>query len=126
MAFFLSLTLSTLNHTQPLPQQFNRADELPSQAAMKQQLSQAGKSGWTLIDLLADFHLLLFLTDLLGMDEVRCVVGFVGWLGVKETEEKGSVPHALIMDPHSSLNNNPHNHPPPLSLWSTRTFCLFR
>lgn len=38
---------------------------------MKQQLSQAGKSGWTLIDLLADFHLLLFLTDLLGMDEVR-------------------------------------------------------
>lgn len=69
---------------------------------MKQQLSQAGKSGWTLIDLLADFHLLLFLTDLLGMDEVRCarwlewLVGFVG----KETEEKGSVPHALV-DPHS-------------------------
>lgn len=38
---------------------------------MKQQLSEAGKSGWTLVDLLADFHLLLFLTDLLGMDEVK-------------------------------------------------------
>jgi hypothetical protein len=40
---------------------------------MKAQLAQAGKSGWTLIDLLADFHLLLFLTDLLGMDEVKVV-----------------------------------------------------
>ena len=131
MAFFLSLapvtpyqhpttpnhkttdSHNTQPHTQPPPQQFNRADELPSQPAMKQQLSQAGKSGWTLIDLLADFHLLLFLTDLLGMDEVRRVVGWLagwlaGWLGwlvgfvVKEKETdacRPSVPSHMPYGP---------------------------
>lgn len=50
--------------------QFNRADELPSQGAMRTQLSMAGKSGWTFVDMLSDFHLLLFLTDFLDMNEV--------------------------------------------------------
>ncbi len=49
---------------------------------MKAQLAQAGKSGWTLTDLLADFHLLLFLTDLLGMDEVKVVARSVVDRGV--------------------------------------------
>ena len=40
---------------------------------MKAQLQDAGKSGWTFVDLLSDFHLLLFLTDFLGMEEV-CVL----------------------------------------------------
>lgn len=53
--------------------QFNRADELPSQAALKQQLSLAGSEGWTLSELLGDFHLLLFLTDFLDMSELRVI-----------------------------------------------------
>lgn len=84
---------------------------------MKQQLSQAGKSGWTLIDLLADFHLLLFLTDLLGMDEVRwpqlCRLRYLEWKGAVK-QQVGRVPvrstrlytHPLITNPttaHLSL-----------------------
>ena len=53
--------------------QFNRADEVPSQAAMKAQFAEAGRSGWTFIDLLSDFHLLLFLTDFLDMSEVSVI-----------------------------------------------------
>jgi hypothetical protein len=51
--------------------QFNRLDRVPSPEALRAQLSDAGKSGWTFVDLLADFHLLLFLTDLLDMSDVE-------------------------------------------------------
>ena len=40
---------------------------------MKRQLGEAGKAGWTFVDLLADFHLLLFLTDFLDMSEVAVI-----------------------------------------------------
>jgi nuclear protein localization protein 4 homolog len=35
---------------------------------LKQQLSRAGKEGWTLLDMLADFQLLLFLSNTLDIE----------------------------------------------------------
>lgn len=67
------LLLAPLLTSSPLPPQFNRADELPSQVALRQQLSLEGSAGWTMVDLLADFHLLLFLTDFLDMAEVHVI-----------------------------------------------------
>lgn len=40
---------------------------MPTRDAMKAQLSKAGKSGWSFVDLLADFHLLLFLSEYLDI-----------------------------------------------------------
>ena len=62
----------------------NRLDELPDAKAMAAQLSQAGKAGWRFVDLLGDFHLLLFLTEFLEMSEMEVVCASV--------REKESVP----------------------------------
>jgi nuclear protein localization family protein 4 len=48
---------------------FNRQidDRLPSKDELKKQLSKSGSSGWTFVDLLADFNLLIFLCDFLDL-----------------------------------------------------------
>lgn len=56
---------------------WNRLDELPDAKAMAAQLSQAGKAGWRFVDLLGDFHLLLFLTEFLEMSEMEVVCASV-------------------------------------------------
>lgn len=50
----------------PLNRDFD--DRKPSQQELKKQLSKAGTAGWTLEDLLGDFHLLLFLTGSLDIN----------------------------------------------------------
>lgn len=45
----------------------NRIDVVPTRDDIKQQLSKAGKEGWSFSDLLADFHLLLYLTNFLSV-----------------------------------------------------------
>eukprot|EP00624_Nannochloropsis_granulata_P007625 evm.model.NODE_8764_length_1514_cov_34.077278.1 len=56
---------------------WNRLDELPDAKAMAAQLSQAGKAGWRFVDLLGDFHLLLFLAEFLEMSEMEVVCASV-------------------------------------------------
>lgn len=56
---------------------WNRLDELPDAKAMAAQLSQAGKAGWRFVDLLGDFHLLLFLAEFLDMSEMEVVCASV-------------------------------------------------
>lgn len=72
---------SLLTHRFP---KANRLDELPSAAAMAAQLGEAGKAGWRFIDLMSDFHLLLFLTDFLDMEEVAVLC--------RSVREKETVP----------------------------------
>ena len=43
-------------------------DRKPSKDELKKQLSKSGTAGWTFIDLLSDFHLLLYLSQFLDMN----------------------------------------------------------
>lgn len=47
----------------------NRIDSMQIRDDIKRQFNKAGKEGWTFIDMLADFHLLLFLCDFLDIHE---------------------------------------------------------
>ena len=50
---------------------FNRLDSTPSQNALKARIEKAGTKGWTFIDILSDFHLLIFLADSFTMDDMK-------------------------------------------------------
>jgi nuclear protein localization protein 4 homolog len=73
--FFLTVVPIVMHTSQLFVSQFpppNRDalmadDRQPSKAELKKQLSKAGTAGWTLVDLLADFHLLLYLTESLDI-----------------------------------------------------------
>lgn len=56
------MTLSLL-----CPLQYNRHGEPPSQGALRAQLAKANQRGFSMVDQLADFHLLLFLTEYLDI-----------------------------------------------------------
>ena len=43
-------------------------DRTPSHDALKRELSKAGSAGWTFVDRLADFNLLLYLSQFLDVD----------------------------------------------------------
>jgi nuclear protein localization family protein 4 len=43
-------------------------EEIATQESLKAQISRAGKQGWSMKDLLGDFHLLLFLCDYMDMN----------------------------------------------------------
>ncbi|CAB9507166.1 NPL4-like protein 2 [Seminavis robusta] len=47
---------------------FSAADRTPSKAELKKQLGKAGTAGWTMVDLLSDFQLLLYLGENLDMN----------------------------------------------------------
>jgi nuclear protein localization protein 4 homolog len=42
-------------------------DRMPSKVELKKQLSKSGTAGWTMVDLLADFNLLLYLCESLDI-----------------------------------------------------------
>lgn len=46
----------------------NREGEIQTHEAMKQQLGKSGTNGWVFVDLLSDFHLLLYLCDFLDVN----------------------------------------------------------
>jgi len=46
----------------------NREGEMQTHDAMKQQLQKSGTNGWEFIDLLSDFHLILYLCDFLDFN----------------------------------------------------------
>jgi nuclear protein localization protein 4 homolog len=70
--FFLNV-VPIVQHTSDLLvsqfPKFNRDhdDRLPNQDAMKKQLSKSGTAGWTFVELLADFNLLIFISKYLDM-----------------------------------------------------------
>ena len=70
--FFLTV-VPIVQHTSELfVSQFPKAnrdldDRTPSNDELKRQLSKSGSAGWTFIDLLADFNLLIFLCNVLDM-----------------------------------------------------------
>lgn len=46
----------------------NRLDVQQTHDALKKQLSKSGTTGWTFVDLLADFNLLIYLSKFLDVD----------------------------------------------------------
>lgn len=73
--FFLTVVPITTHTSETFVSKFpvaNRdglssADRKPSKSELKKQLSKSGTAGWTMIDLLSDFHLLLYLAEA-GLD----------------------------------------------------------
>lgn len=68
--FFMTLVPIVQHQSDIFTHQFpksNREGEYQSQNALKKQLKKSGTQGWNFIDLLSDFHLLLFLCNF--MDE---------------------------------------------------------
>jgi len=71
--FFLTV-VPIVQHTSELfVSQFPRVnrdldDRMPSKDEMKRQLSKSGTSGWTFIDLLSDFNLLIYMTQFLDIN----------------------------------------------------------
>lgn len=70
--FFLAVVPIVQHTSEMLVSQFPKAnrdhdDRSPSKDELKRQLSKSGSAGWSFIDLLADFNLLLFLSGLLDM-----------------------------------------------------------
>lgn len=70
--FFLTVVPIVQHSSDLLVCQFPRTnrdheDRPPSKDALKKQLSKSGTAGWTFVDLLADFNLLVFLSDFLDM-----------------------------------------------------------
>lgn len=71
--FFLTVVPIEQHNSDLLVQQFPKAnrdhdDRTPSKDELKRQLSKSGSAGWSFIDLLSDFHLLLYLTQFLDME----------------------------------------------------------
>jgi len=70
--FFLSTTPIEQFESKFLVSTFPKANRVAvtqSREDIKRQLSKAGREGWTFVDLLADFHLLLYLTQYLGLKD---------------------------------------------------------
>lgn len=70
--FFLAVVPIVQHTSEMLVSQFPKAnrdhdDRSPSKDELKKQLSKTGTAGWTFVDLLADFNLLIFLSTLLDM-----------------------------------------------------------
>jgi nuclear protein localization family protein 4 len=70
--FFLAVVPIVQHTSELLVSQFpklNREhdDRTPSKDELKRQLSKSGTSGWTFVDLVADFNLLIFLSDFLDL-----------------------------------------------------------
>merc|ERR1712232_1191074 len=72
--FFLTVVPIVQHTSEVLVSQFPRVnrdldDRLPSKDEMKRQLSKSGTSGWSFVDLLSDFNLLIYLTQFLNISE---------------------------------------------------------
>lgn len=70
--FFLAVVPIVQHTSEKLVSQFPKAnrdhdDRTPNKDALKKQLSKSGTAGWTFIDLLADFNLLIYLSEFLDM-----------------------------------------------------------
>ncbi len=70
--FFLTVVPIVQHTSELLVSQFPKAnrdhdDSHPDKAALKRQLGKSGTAGWTFVDLLADFNLLVYLSDFLDM-----------------------------------------------------------
>eukprot|EP00536_Pseudo-nitzschia_multiseries_P009205 jgi/Psemu1/66896/estExt_Genemark1.C_2520025 len=66
--FFLTVVPIVQHTSEVFVSQFPRVnrlldDRMPSKDEMKRQLSKSGSSGWTFIDLLSDFNLLIYMTE---------------------------------------------------------------
>jgi len=71
--FFLTVVPIVQHTSEVFVSQFPRAnrdldDRIPSKSEMKRQLSKSGSSGWTFIDLLSDFNLLIYMTEFLDIN----------------------------------------------------------
>mmetsp|Transcript_12430 Transcript_12430/g.20610 ORF Transcript_12430/g.20610 Transcript_12430/m.20610 type:complete len:444 (+) Transcript_12430:118-1449(+) len=70
--FFLAVVPIVQHTSEMLVSQFPKVnrehdDRSPSKDELKKQLSKTGTAGWTFVDLLADFNLLVFLSGLMDM-----------------------------------------------------------
>mmetsp|Transcript_16037 Transcript_16037/g.11565 ORF Transcript_16037/g.11565 Transcript_16037/m.11565 type:complete len:435 (+) Transcript_16037:59-1363(+) len=73
--FFLTTVPIERFDSQFLTSQFppsNRVD-IPNTDNLKRQLSKVGQQGWTFTDLLGDFHLLLFISDFFGTQDMPII-----------------------------------------------------
>jgi len=71
--FFLTVVPIVQHTSEVLVSQFPRVnrdldDRMPSKDEMKRQLSKSGTSGWTFVDLLSDFNLLIYMTEFLDIN----------------------------------------------------------
>jgi nuclear protein localization family protein 4 len=71
--FFLTVVPIAQHTSEKYVSQFPRMnrdldDRTPSKDELKRQLSKSGSSGWSFIDLLSDFNLLIYLTQFLDID----------------------------------------------------------
>jgi nuclear protein localization family protein 4 len=71
--FFLTVVPIEQHNSDLLVQQSPKANQdhyyrAPSKDEFKRQLSTSGSAGWSFIDLLSDFHLLLYLSQFLDME----------------------------------------------------------
>lgn len=71
--FFLTVVPIVQHQSQTFVAQFPKVnrdldDRTPSKEQLKRQLSKSGTSGWTFIDLLSDFNLLIYLTQFLDIN----------------------------------------------------------
>jgi nuclear protein localization family protein 4 len=71
--FFLTVVPIKQHQSEQFVSQFPKMnrdldDRTPSKDELKQQLSKSGTSGWTFLDLLSDFFLLIYLTEFLDMN----------------------------------------------------------
>ena len=70
--FFLAVVPIVQHTSEVFVSQFPRInrdldDRMPSKDEMKRQLSKSGTSGWTFLDLLSDFNLLIYMTQFLDI-----------------------------------------------------------
>jgi nuclear protein localization family protein 4 len=70
--FFLTLVPIVQHNSETFVTKFpkhnrDHDDRTPSHDELKKQLSKSGSAGWTFIELLSDFHLLLYLSQFLDM-----------------------------------------------------------
>ena len=71
--FFLAVVPIVQHTSEVFVSQFPRVnrdldDHMPSKDEMKRQLSKSGTSGWTFVDLLSDFNLLIYMTEFLDIN----------------------------------------------------------
>jgi len=71
--FFLTVVPIVQHTSEVFVSQFPRVnrdldDRMPSKDEMKRQLSKSGSSGWTFVDLLSDFNLLIYMTEFLDIN----------------------------------------------------------
>jgi nuclear protein localization family protein 4 len=72
--FFLTVVPIKQHQSEKFVSQFPKMnrdldDRTPSKDELKRQLSKSGTSGWTFLDLLSDFNLLIYLTEFLDMSD---------------------------------------------------------